>query len=95
MSASKVFGASVLAGGGLYLFQHVMQDAQEQQNVREMTSHLLSIKRAYAETVTAMASAAYRQEQRLAHMGVGLESQSADSVRRPYTPTDATTLSNQ
>ena len=95
MSASRLFGASVLAGGGMYLFQHVMQDAQEQQNVREMTSHLLSIKTAYAETVAAMARAAHRQEQRLAHMSLRLESQSADSVRRPYTPTDTAVLSNQ
>ena len=86
MSASGVLGASVLAGCGVLLVQHVRKDAQEQQNIREMTAHLMGVKRAYADTVAAMARAAHRQERALS---AGLESQPAASFHTSYAPDHA------
>ena len=65
MSALGVLGASVLAGCGVLLVQHVRKDAQEQQNIREMTAHFMGVKRAYADTAVALTRAAHRQERSL------------------------------
>ena len=83
MSAPGVLGASVLAGCGVLLVQHVRKDAQEQQNIREMTAHLMGVKRAYADTVAAMTRAAHRQDRLLS---AGPELQTAASFHTSYAP---------
>ena len=83
MSAPGVLGASVLAGCGVLLVQHFGKDAQEKQNIREMTAHLMGVKRAYADTVAAMTRAAHRQEPSLS-AGQGL--QTAVSFHTSYAP---------
>ncbi len=79
MAAPRVLGASVLAGCGVLLVQHVRNGAQEQQNVKEMTAHLMAVKRVHADTVAAMTQAAHRQEQRVASVGLGQELHRADA----------------
>ena len=63
--------------------QHVTKDAQEQQSIREITAHLMGVKRAYADTVAAMTRAAHRQERALS---AGPEPQTAASFRTSYAP---------
>lgn len=65
MIAPTVFGAGLFTGCGVLLAQHVRQDAQEQQNVREMTAHLMAAQRAYINTAAAIARAAVKQQQAL------------------------------
>ncbi len=83
MSAPGVLGASVLAGCGVLLVQHFRKDAQEKQNIREMTAHLMGVKRAYADTVAAMTRAAHRQEPSLS---AGQDLQTAVSFHTSYAP---------
>ena len=86
MSAPGVLGASVLAGCGVLLVQHIRKDAQEQQNIREMTAHLMGVKRACADTVAALTRAAHRQERSLS---AGPELRTAASFHTSYAPDQA------
>ena len=64
MAAPQIFGAGVLAGCVALLVSHLGQDALEQQSVREMTTHLMGVQRAYAVSMAATSRAAQQQEQR-------------------------------
>ena len=78
MAAPKVFGAGLLAGCGVLLVQQVRHEAQEQQNIREMTEHLMAVKQAYARAMAAMSRAVQKKEQQLLSMRAAGEPQQTD-----------------
>ena len=65
MAAPTMFGAGLLAGCGVLLVQQVRQDAQEEENIRQMTARFMAIQRAYNISVQALSQAAHKQEERL------------------------------
>ena len=70
MAASGLLGAGFLAGCGALLLHRVATETNEEKAIREMTAHLMAVKRAYARTAAFMAQAERRDEQRLADAGV-------------------------
>ena len=86
MAAPASLGVGAVAGCGLAFAQHIWTDAREQQSVREMTAHLMSVKRSYANTVAALGAAARREEQRLLHPLQTQASSSELPLTRPMNP---------